>query len=158
MATYLTDRKLPTVAGMRGVNQLHDDIDRLFGGFFGRDFLPDFFTRDEKALMPQIDFKSDDKTYTMSVELPGVAPEDVKIEVNANELTISGEKKEEVKEDGKTHVQERRYGSFMRSMTLPEDADCDSIKAVAKNGVLTLEIARKAPEQGKVRSIEVQRG
>ena len=97
MATYLTDRKLPTVAGMRGVNQLHDDIDRLFGGFFGRDFLPDFFTRDEKALMPQIDFKSDDKTYTMSVELPGVAPEDVKVEVNGNELTISGEKKEEVK-------------------------------------------------------------
>ena len=157
MSTYLTDRKLPTVAGMRGVNQLHDNIDRLFGGFFGRDFLPDFFPRDEKALMPQIDFKSDDKTYTMSVELPGVAPEDVKIEVNANELTISGEKKEEVKEDGKTHVQERRYGSFMRRVTLPEDADCDSIKAVSKNGVLTLEIARKAPEQGKVRSIEVQK-
>ena len=157
MATYLTDRKLPTVAGMRGVNQLHDDIDRLFGGFFGRDFLPDFFTRDEKALMPQIDSKSDDKTYTMSVELPGVAPEDVKVEVNGNELTISGEKKEEVKEDGKTHVQERRYGSFMRRVTLPEDADCDSIKAVSKNGVLTLEIARKAPEQGKVRSIEVQK-
>ena len=147
MATYLTDRKLPTVAGMRGVNQLHDDIDRLFGGFFGRDFLPDFFTRDEKALMPQIDFKSDDKTYTMSVELPGVAPD---------ELTISGEKKEEVKEDGKTHVQERRYGSFMRSMTLPEDADCESIKAVTKNGVLTLEIARK-PES-KAKSIEVQKG
>ena len=132
MATYLTDRKLPTVAGMRGVNQLHDDIDRLFGGFFGRDFLPDFFTRDEKAL------------------------EDVKVEVNGNELTISGEKKEEVKEDGKTHVQERRYGSFMRSMTLPEDADCESIKAVTKNGVLTLEIARK-PES-KAKSIEVQRG
>ena len=63
-----------------------------------------------------------------------------------------------MKEDGKTHVQERRYGSFMRSMTLPEDADCESIKAVTKNGVLTLEIARKAPEQSKVKSIEVQRG
>ncbi len=158
MANFMTDKKLPTVAGVRGVNQLHDDIDRLFGGFFGRDFLPEFFTRDEKALMPQIDFKSDDKAYTMSVELPGVAPEDVKVEVNGNELTVSGEKKEEVKENGKTHVQERRYGSFMRSMTLPEDADCDSIKAVTKNGVLSLEIPRKAPEQSKVRSIEVQKG
>ena len=158
MTLFERENMLPTLAGMRGISRLHDDIDRLFGGFLARDTWTDFPVRDDMALLPQLDFKSDDKTYTMSVELPGVAPEDVKIEVNAGALTLSGEKKEEVKEDGRTHVQERRYGSFMRSVTLPEDADCDSIKAVAKNGVLTLEIARKAPEQGKVRSIEVQKG
>ena len=157
MTLFERTNTFPTLAGMRGISRLHDDIDRLFGGFLAREPWPDFSARDDMALLPQIDFKSDNKTYTMSVELPGVAPEDVKIEVNANELTISGEKKEEVKEDGKTHVQERRYGSFMRRVTLPEDADCDSIKAISKNGVLTLEIARKAPEQGKVRSIEVQK-
>ena len=156
MTLFERTNTFPTLAGMRGISRLHDDIDRLFGGFLAREPWPDFSARDDMALLPQIDFKSDNKTYTMSVELPGVAPEDVKIEVNANELTISGEKKEEVKEDGKTHVQERRYGSFMRSMTLPEDADCESIKAVTKNGVLTLEIARK-PES-KAKSIEVQRG
>ena len=130
MTLFERTNTFPTLAGMRGISRLHDDIDRLFGGFLAREPWPDFSAS---------------------------APEDVKIEVNANELTISGEKKEEVKEDGKTHVQERRYGSFMRRVTLPEDADCDSIKAVSKNGVLTLEIARKAPEQGKVRSIEVQK-
>lgn len=158
MTTAMTERKNPALTGMRGINQLHDDIDRLFGGFFERGWWPDFFARDEKAMMPSLDFKSDDKSYVLSIELPGVAPEDVKIEVNADELTISGEKKEEVKEEGRTHVQERRYGSFMRRLTLPEDADTDAIRAVASNGVLTLEIARKAPEQNKVRSIEVQRG
>ena len=158
MATTMTNTITPAMAGVRGINQLHDDIDRLFGGFFERGWWPDFFARDEKAMLPSLDFKSDDKTYVLSIELPGVAPEDVKIEVNASELTISGEKKEEVREDGRTHVQERRYGSFMRRLTLPEDADTDAIRAVARNGVLTLEIARKEPEQNKVRSIEVQRG
>ena len=156
MATFMTNSMLPSVAGMRGVSQLHDDIDRLFGGFLGRDFFPDFFTKNDMTLMPQIDVKSDDKAYTMSVELPGVAPEDVKVEVNGNMLTVSGEKKEEVKENGKTHVQERRYGSFMRSMTLPEDADAENVKAVTKNGVLSLEIPRKA--ESKAKSIEVQKG
>ena len=157
MPTYFRDTNLPTMASLRGVSQLHDDIDNLFGGLFGRTFWPTL-EREGKGLMPQVDFKSDDKQYTMTVELPGVAPEEVKIEVTGRELTISGEKKEEVMDEAKTHVQERRYGSFSRTMTLPEDADADTIRAVAKNGVLTLEIARKVAEADKPRSIEVQKG
>ncbi len=153
MTLFERESMLPTVAGMRNIYRLHDDIDRLFGSFLARDAWPD--SPDNVALLPQLDFKSDDKTYTMSVELPGVAPEDVKLEVNGNELTLSGEKKEEVRENSKTHVQERRYGSFMRRVSLPEDADCDSIRAVSKNGVLTLEIPRKAAKTAK--SIEVQK-
>ena len=157
MSTFFEKTNFPTPARLRGVSQLHDDIDRLFGGFPGRTFWP-AFEKEEKALLPQVDLKSDDKQYTLSVELPGVAPEEVKIEVTGRELTISGEKKEEVMDEAKTHVQERRYGSFSRSMTLPEDADADTIRAVAKNGVLTLEIARKVAEANKPRSIEVQKG
>ena len=157
MSTLFEKTNVPAPARLRGVSQLHDDIDRLFGGFFDRDFWPSF-AREEKGLLPQVDLKSDEKQYTLSVELPGVAPEEVKIEVTGRELTISGEKKEEVMDKAKTHVQERRYGSFARTMTLPEDADADTIKAVAKNGVLTLEIARKVAEANKPRSIEVQKG
>ena len=156
MSMFFDRTNLPTVADMRGISRLHDEIDRLFGGFPGRTFWP-AFEKEEKALLPQVDLKSDDKQYTLSVELPGVAPEEVKIEVTGRELTISGEKKEEVMDEAKTHVQERRYGSFARSMTLPEDADADSIRAVARNGVLTLEIARKATGADKARSIEVQK-
>lgn len=157
MSIFNTNSKLPTLANYRGISQLHDDIDRLFGGFFDRDW-PSVFASETKDLMPHLDFTSDEKAYTLGVELPGVEAEDVKIEINGNELTISGEKKEEVKDESRKHVRERRYGSFMRSVTLPDDADMDSVKAIAKNGVLTLEIARKAPEQSKVRSIEVQKG
>ncbi len=156
MSTFFDKTTLPTPAGLAGVSQLHDDIDRLFGGFFDRDFWP-ALAREGKDLLPQVDFKSDEKQYTLSVELPGVAPEEVKIEVTGRELTISGEKKEEVMDKARTHVQERRYGSFARTMTLPEDADADAIRAVAKNGVLTLEIARRMDEASKSRSIEVQK-
>ncbi|HIW01694.1 MAG TPA: Hsp20/alpha crystallin family protein [Candidatus Desulfovibrio intestinipullorum] len=157
MSTFFEKTNFPTPARLRGVSQLHDDIDRLFGGFLDRDFWPSF-AREDKGLLPQVDLKSDDKQYILSVELPGVAPEEVKIEVTGRELTISGEKKEDVMNEAKTHVKERRYGSFSRSMTLPEDADADSIRAVARNGVLTLEIARKVAEADKPRSIEVQKG
>ena len=172
MSIFSNNTMLPTLAGYRGISRLHDDIDRLFGGFFDRDW-PVAPGTETKDLMPHLDFTSDEKAYTLAVELPGVEAEDVKIEVSGNELTISGEKREEVKnevrgEKGdvkdevrtgcKTHVRERRYGSFMRSITLPDDADMDSVKAVARNGVLTLEIARKAPEGNKVRSIEIQKG
>ena len=157
MSIFSNNTMLPTLAGYRGISRLHDDIDRLFGGFFDRDW-PVAPGTETKDLMPHLDFTSDEKAYTLAVELPGVEAEDVKIEVVGNELAISGEKKEEVKDESKKHVCERRYGTFMRSITLPDDADMDSVKAVARNGVLTLEIARKAPEGNKVRSIEIQKG
>ena len=75
MTLFERTNTFPTLAGMRGISRLHDDIDRLFGGFLAREPWPDFSARDDMALLPQIDFKSDNKTYTMSVELPGFAPE-----------------------------------------------------------------------------------
>ena len=70
----------------------------------------------------------------------------------------SGEKKEETTDDKtKSHVKERRFGSFMRSMTLPEDADAEHISASSKDGVLTISIPRKAPEKPQARTITVQK-
>ncbi|WP_300802812.1 Hsp20/alpha crystallin family protein [uncultured Desulfovibrio sp.] len=145
------------------LSRLHNDIDRLFQGFFGdfptpfgglRDMfssLPDF--------LPSLDLKSDASTYTLSLELPGVAPEEVKVELNNGMLSISGEKKqEESGKDASQHVQERCYGSFSRSMSLPEDADVEHISASHKDGVLTILIPRKAPEKPQSRAITVTRG
>ena len=72
-------------------------------------------------------------------------------------LILSGEKKEEVSEgEGTTkHVVERRYGSFERSMTLPDDADIDNIRASHKNGVLTITIPRIQPKENK-KAIDIQ--
>ena len=166
MSRFINSTLFPAMTGMHNLSRLHNEIDRMFqgmhnfAGFPGEDTWPDVFAQDAAAgFAPHMDVKSNDNAYTMSVELPGVAPEDVKIEIRDNTLTISGEKKEEktsTDEKGTTHVQERRYGSFMRSLQLPEDADADSIKAVASNGVLTLDIPRRAPKS-TVKSIEIQK-
>lgn len=143
----------------RGVSQLHDDIDRIFGGFMGRPENEPVSPEKMADFLPDIDLTSDEKTYQMKVELPGVPPENVDIKLDGGVLTISGEKKEETVDDKtKTHVKERRFGSFMRSMTLPEDADADNISASSKDGVLTVSIPRKAPEKPQARTISVQKG
>ena len=58
MTLFERTNTFPTLAGMRGISRLHDDIDRLFGGFLAREPWPDFSARDDMALLPQIDFKS----------------------------------------------------------------------------------------------------
>ena len=137
-----------------GLSRLHNELDRMFDNFFS----PAFFDREpfrfRGDFLPSLDVTSDDKAYAMKVELPGVAPEAVKLEVNDGVLTISGEKKEETKDEQTKEVRECSYGSFTRSMTLPEDADAEHITATSKNGILTVSIPRKAPDQSRVRKIE----
>ena len=139
-----------------GLSRLHNELDRMFDNFFS----PAFFDREpfrfRGDFLPSLDVTSDDKAYAMKVELPGVAPEAVKLEVNDGVLTISGEKKEETKDEQTKEVRECSYGSFTRSMTLPEDADAEHITATSKSGILTVSIPRKAPDQSRVRKIEVR--
>lgn len=143
-----------------GVSRLHDDIDRLFGTF------PEYWGRTQEAepvtpsadFLPQLDVLSNEKSYIMRIELPGVGPDDISIKVSENVLTVSGEKKAETVEDTQTHVQERTFGTFSRALTLPEDADMEKICAFSKDGILCVEIPRKKPEEAKIRTIEVQKG
>jgi HSP20 family protein len=137
-----------------------------FGGDFDRFFnrmmrnwsfgWPDIAPRSEpRALrafehVPNVEVKETEKSYTVSVELPGLDEKDVKAVVEGDMLTITGEKKVE-RTDEKTHYSERSYGSFARAFTLPEDADRNAVTARFTKGVLTLEIAKTAngPAQGK---------
>ena len=105
--------------------------------------------------MPKVEVKENGKSYTVSVELPGLDEKDVKVQVEDDVLTISGEKKVE-RADDKTHYSERSYGSFTRAFTLPSDADRNDISANFANGVLTLRIGKSAPGPERARQIEVQ--
>ena len=100
--------------------------------------------------VPNVEVKENGKTYTISVELPGLDEKDVKASVEDDVLTISGEKRVE-RTDEKTHYSERSYGSFTRSFTLPSDADRNAVSAKFAKGVLTLEIGKTtgSPPQGK---------
>ena len=100
--------------------------------------------------VPNVEVKENGKLYSVTVELPGLDEKDVKVSVDGDMLTISGEKKVE-RTDEKTHYSERSYGSFTRSFTLPAEADGNAVAARFTKGVLTVEIPKSAKPrtQGK---------
>ena len=110
---------------------------------------------------PPYGFVRDDTAYKATVELPGVAQDQVNIEVRDNMLIVEGEKKNETedKDEKKGYYRmERSYGSFRRVLSLPEDVETDKITATHKDGVLSIEIPRKEPEKPAARKIEVVKG
>jgi HSP20 family protein len=135
----------------------HSGIDRLFDDFFTSFAIgggPSAFRRGggvEGLLKPRLDLGADDKEYKVSVELPGVDEDNVSIEVNQNALIISGEKKHETEEKDAKNVYhiERVYGSFQRTVSLPEDADVKGITAHFDKGVLSIVIPRTEIREAK---------
>lgn len=104
---------------------------------------------------PVVDISEDDKEYAIKAELPDVKKEDIKLNVHDDVLTITGERKYEKEEKGKKyHRVERAYGSFMRSFTLPEDADGTKVTAEYKDGLLNVRLPKS--EKAKPKSIEVK--
>ena len=104
---------------------------------------------------PLVDITEDDKECLIKADLPEVKKEDVKLTVQDDVMNISGERKYEKEEKGKKyHLTERAYGSFMRSFTLPEDADGSKVGAEYKEGVLTVHLPKS--EKAKPKSIEVK--
>jgi HSP20 family protein len=103
---------------------------------------------------PLADITEDEKEYLIKAELPELKREDVKVTVENGVLTITGERKFEKEEKKKKyHRIERGYGTFVRSFTLPEDADASRVKAEFKNGLLTMHLPKN--EKAKPKQIEV---
>jgi HSP20 family protein len=119
--------------------------------------LDDFFGERARGRghMPALDIREDDSQFTVTVELPGVAKDDVTVEVDEGVLCVRGEKKSEREEKkGKERWTERSYGSFSRSFTLPPSADGDRIEASFKDGLLTLVLPKKEAAKAKQVSIK----
>lgn len=90
----------------------------------------------------------------VTLELPGITPEDVKVSVENYVLSIKGEKKQAAEENGKAHRYERSYGAFERAFTLPNTLDPERVSASFANGVLTISIPKA--EKAKAREIQVK--
>lgn len=105
--------------------------------------------------MPKVEVKENGKAYSVTIELPGLDEKDVKVQVEDDILTISGEKKVEQTDD-KMHYTERSYGSFTRAFTLPADADRDGIAARFAKGVLELEIAKTENPPAQVKQVAIE--
>lgn len=104
---------------------------------------------------PLVDILEDEEEYLIKVELPEVQKDDVRVTIEGNTLTISGERKAEKEQKSRRfHRVERHYGRFERIFTIPEDAEADNIKAEFKDGVLRVHLPKS--EKRKPKQIEVQ--
>ncbi|MFM6928464.1 MAG: Hsp20/alpha crystallin family protein [Bdellovibrio sp.] len=109
------------------------------------------------GFQPNCDINEHKDHYFVSVDLPGVKKDDLKIEVHENQLNISGERQYETKADSETMLhQEKVYGKFERTFTLPTSINTDKIEAHYENGVLNIALPKL--EKAKGRSIQIQTG
>jgi HSP20 family protein len=104
---------------------------------------------------PAVDVVEDETAYTVKAAMPGVKPEEVEVTLQNNVLTLKGEAKadKEIKEEN-YHLRERRYGSFMRSLTLPAAVKAEQIEATHEDGVLTVRLPKM--EEDKPKKIAIQ--
>lgn len=121
------------------MNRLHDHF------FSGRGIA-------KQAFQVAVDIREEDDAFYVDAEVPGLAAEDVKVDIEKNVLTLSGERNIEKEETEGTYRRvERQYGSFTRSFTLPETVDTENISADLKEGVLALRLPKKdAPTPRKI--------
>ncbi|KAF0478396.1 HSP20-like chaperone [Gigaspora margarita] len=115
------------------------------------------FRTNRNNWFPPLDFHEDEKEFVVNAELPGVTKEQVNVDVREDTLVISGEtKKDEKYKEGNTHVQERRYGSFTRAITLPRNVKANEITAKFENGILEVKLPKDENEKPSGRKIEIQ--
>jgi HSP20 family protein len=104
---------------------------------------------------PLVDITEDEKEYLIKAELPDMKKEDVRLRVENDVVTISGERKFEMEDKGtKHHRIERAYGSFVRSFSLPEDSDGSKVTANYKDGMLHVHLLKS--EKAKPKAIEIK--
>jgi HSP20 family protein len=142
---------------MRGMTA---EIDRLFEEFMAPSFrLPFRRSRSEEEWFPKIDVFEKDHRLVTRVDLPGMKKDDIKVEVTDGQLVISGERKHEAEEKGEHFYRsEREYGSFYRSVPLPEGAKVDEVKATFSDGVLEVSVPLPPRPTAKVRKVEIEEG
>ncbi len=139
----------------RGVNTLQEQLNRLFDDSIrGR--------WNESALTtwaPAVDIFETENELVVKADLPDIAEKDLDVRVENNMLTIQGERKFEETVDKDNYLRvERAYGSFTRSFALPNTVDADKIHAEYKNGVLTVQLPKRAEAKPKQVKVQVSNG
>jgi len=136
------------------IDAFRRSISNLFDDFFSIKPVTMFDT----DWMPSIDVHEDAKGIYVKAEIPGMDEKNIDVNIENNFLTIKGEKTEEKREgDDKLHlVTERKFGSFQRTIRLPEGIKTDKIRADFKNGVLSIDIPRDKAEEPKKIKINVK--
>jgi HSP20 family protein len=127
------------------------------------DFLEGFFRPVRQMdtevgdMMPLMDVSETETAFLIKAEMPGIKKEDIDVSLKDGMLTISGETKEETeeKEEGKVIRQERRYGTYVRSMSIGANVDGEHIEANYDNGVLELTLPKVALEETRKIKVDI---
>ncbi len=128
-----------------GMARFRHEVDNLFNRF-----LREPFGAIEELGLPRTDVVETDKEIQVNMELPGINPKDVEINVAGGLLTVRGEKKQESEQKHRDyHYLERQFGGFERSFQLPTSVDPDKVQADYKNGVLTVRLEKQPHAQAK---------
>ncbi|MFI4876375.1 MAG: Hsp20/alpha crystallin family protein [Blastopirellula sp. JB062] len=134
----------------RNFADLRREMDGLFGALLNSDAQSAV-----AAWMPSLNVAETEAAYEVSVEIPGIAPEDVHVELKEGLLTISGERRQDQEtEDKKYHRVEHVYGKFERSLRLTSPVDEDNVSAEYDQGILNVTIPKA--EKARPRKIEVK--
>jgi HSP20 family protein len=148
-------RFVPFRSGLSDVAVLQNRLNSIFNEF-ARPLEEATETLAAGNFVPACDVYEDPQKLVLSLEVPGIAHKDLNIHVEGRTLTVKGERnfQNEQKEEN-FHRIERRYGSFMRSFTLPSSVNTDEISATSQDGVLTISLAKKPEAKPKQIAVQV---
>lgn len=135
---------------------LFDEMERMFD-----DFQKTWERQTpERSFNPAVDVSESAEHFLMTMDLPGFKKDDIKIEMNDNVLTISGERRRETspEDEKKNHRFERSYGSFMRSFSLPTSVSGDKVEAHYEDGVLNLYLPKTPVAKSRTIAIQAKDG
>lgn len=143
------------------LRQLTADLDRVFEDTgwptLRRPAAPMQAEAQPVRWLPNIDVFERENRLVTKIDLPGMKKEDVKVEVTDDQLTISGERRSETEEKGEQVYRcEREYGSFYRSVPLPEGVKIEDVKASFADGVLEVSIPLPAKKEARARKVEIE--
>ena len=136
---------------IREASAVHNELSRLMNGLFEGN------GRATQSWVPTLDAWETEDALVYAFDLPGIPEDKISVELDEGALTITAEREREQKvEEGRYYRFERRFGSFTRTIGLPQGVTEQSVRAEYRNGVLEVHVAK--PEQPKARKIEIAVG
>ena len=140
------------------IEKAMNDFNRYLESFF--DSPLSSLDNQTRGDIPAVDVRETDGSYLLEAELPGLDEKNIQVHVDGGNLTIESRKDEETKKEEKKEgnylIKERRRMSFSRSFRLPENADTGQVAAIFKNGILSLEIKKRAESQKRLIKIDAK--
>jgi len=151
-------RQLQTINSRQNpLREFRTELDRFFDDFWGTGNQPQTGRFRESEWAPTCDIREGEDHYLISMDVPGIPQDQIKLEVHDHRLSVSGERTMETNgEDDDRVYTERSYGRFERMFTLPDTADTERLEAQYENGVLRVLVPKA--EVSKPRQIKIQQG